>query len=116
MSNDALANKSGAGRLAGRSGCGGGCGGNRPTLALVMQWVTAGQPYFFARGRARVLAVDRDPDALRETDLIVQAGGSVLLAVADITDEEQVGKTSASRRGQPLAVSIFCTTMWDRHG
>jgi NAD(P)-dependent dehydrogenase (short-subunit alcohol dehydrogenase family) len=92
MSNDALANKSGAGRLAGKVAVVVGAGqsanagpddhtvGNGRAVAML-----------FAREGARVLAVDRDPDSLRETEaLIVQAGGSVQTLVADITDEEQV--------------------------
>jgi len=94
MSNDALANKSGAGRLAGKVAVVVGAGqsanagpddhtvGNGRAVAML-----------FAREGARVLAVDRDPDSLRETEaLIVQAGGSVQTLVADITDEEQVEK------------------------
>lgn len=94
MSNDALANKSGAGRLAGKVAVVVGAGqsanagpddhtvGNGRAVAML-----------FAREGARVLAVDRDPDSLRETeDLIAQAGGSVQTLVADITDEEQVEK------------------------
>lgn len=94
MSNDALANKSGAGRLAGKvavvvgSGQSANAGpdddtvGNGRAVAML-----------FAREGARVLAVDRDPDSLRETEaLIAQAGGSVQTLVADITDEEQVEK------------------------
>lgn len=94
MSNDALANKSGAGRLAGKVAVVVGAGqsanagpddhtvGNGRAVAVL-----------FAREGARVLAVDRDPDSLRETEaLIVQAGGSVQTLVADITDEEQVEK------------------------
>ena len=94
MSNDALANKSGAGRLAGKVAVVVGAGqsanagpddhtvGNGRAVAML-----------FAREGARVLAVDRDPDSLRETEaLIVQAGGSVQTLVADITDEEQVKK------------------------
>lgn len=92
MSNDALANKSGAGRLAGKVAVVVGAGqsanagpddhtvGNGRAVAML-----------FAREGAHVLAVDRDPDSLRETEaLIVQAGGSVQTLVADITDEEQV--------------------------
>ncbi len=94
MSNDALANKSGAGRLAGKVAVVVGAGqsanagpddhtvGNGRAVAML-----------FAREGARVLAVDRDPDSLRETEaLIAQAGGSVQTLVADITDEEQVEK------------------------
>ena len=94
MSNDALANKSGAGRLAGKVAVVVGAGqsanaspddhtvGNGRAVAML-----------FAREGARVLAVDRDPDSLRETEaLIVQTGGSVQTLVADITDEEQVKK------------------------
>ena len=94
MSNDALANKSGAGRLAGKVAVVVGAGqsanagpddhtvGNGRAVAML-----------FAREGARVLAVDRDPDSLRETEaLIVQTGGSVQTLVADITDEEQVEK------------------------
>ena len=84
MSNDALANKSGAGRLAGKVAVVVGAGqsanagpddhtvGNGRAVAML-----------FAREGARVLAVDRDPDSLRETEaLIVQAGGSVQTLVA----------------------------------
>ena len=94
MSNDALANKSGAGRLAGKVAVVVGAGqsanagpddhtvGNGRAVAML-----------FAREGARVLAVDRDPDSLRETEaLIAQAGGSVQTLIVDITDEEQVEK------------------------
>ena len=94
MSQDALAAKSGAERLAGKvavvvgAGQSAGAGpgdetiGNGRAVAML-----------FAREGAQVLAVDRDPVSLQETrDLITSAGGSVQTLVADITDEEQVEK------------------------
>ena len=94
MSQDALAAKSGAERLASKvavvvgAGQSAGAGpgdetiGNGRAVAML-----------FAREGAQVLAVDRDPVSLQETrDLITSAGGSVQTLVADITDEEQVEK------------------------
>lgn len=94
MSQDALAAKSGAERLAGKvavvvgAGQSAGSGPDDETIgngrAVAM---------LFAREGAQVLAVDRDPVSLQETrDLITSAGGSVQTLVADITDEEQVEK------------------------
>jgi NAD(P)-dependent dehydrogenase (short-subunit alcohol dehydrogenase family) len=92
MSQDALAAKSGADRLAGKvavvvgAGQSAGSGPDDETIgngrAVAM---------LFAREGAHVLAVDRDPVSLQETrDLITSAGGSVQTLVVDITDEEQV--------------------------
>ena len=94
MSQDALAAKSGAERLAGKvavvvgAGQSAGSGPDDETIgngrAVAM---------LFAREGAQVLAVDRDPVSLQQTrDLITSAGGSVQTLVADITDEEQVEK------------------------
>ena len=94
MSQDALAAKSGAERLAGKvavvvgAGQSAGSGPDDETIgngrAVAM---------LFAREGAQVLAVDRDPVSLQETrDLITSAGGSVQTLVVDITDEEQVEK------------------------
>ena len=92
MSQDALAAKRGAQRLAGKVAVVVGAGqseGSGPDDETIGNGRAVAM--LFAREGAQVLAVDRDPVSLQKTqELIVSAGGSVQTLVADITDEEQV--------------------------